>query len=256
MATFKSWRSYWNFERAIRREARYVRNAETEQFLTFVRETGHKRAELLPGATLLWRAQSGNDWQPLHEDGTYIDDIPCPHPPERMKPWSDRAKEGRVNPVGIPCLYMATDRDTALAEVRPWIGEEISVAQFRTLRNLKLLNCAEDDHASYIYFKEPSEDERERAVWGHINNAFARPVSRSDDVADYAPTQVIAELFKLGGFDGITYRSSLGQGRNIAIFSLDVAELINCSLFQLKEIKFRFAESANPYFLKKHPQGG
>ncbi len=35
-----------------------------------------------------------------------------PHPLERMKPRKDRAQEGRVNPKGIPCLYVATDAET------------------------------------------------------------------------------------------------------------------------------------------------
>jgi len=31
-----------------------------------------------------------------------------------MKPLRDRAYEGRVNPKGVPCLYLATDPETAM----------------------------------------------------------------------------------------------------------------------------------------------
>jgi RES domain-containing protein len=42
-----------------------------------------------------------------------------------MKPIPKWQGEGRANPRGIPVLYLATHRETALAEVRPWIGAVI-----------------------------------------------------------------------------------------------------------------------------------
>ena len=84
----------------------------------------------------------------------------------------------------------------------------------------------------------------------HIDEAFARPVTPADDLADYAPTQIIAELFKVHGFDGIAYRSSLGPGHNIALFDLDAANLTNCFLWQVEAVKFKFEEAANPYFVR------
>lgn len=112
------------------------------------------------------------------------------------------------------------------------------------------MNCATDRTGFPIYLTgEPSPQEREEAVWRDIERAFARPVSPSDDLADYVPTQIIAELFKVIGFDGVAYGSSLGSGHNIALFDLDAAEIINCSLFQVKNIEFDFKEAANPYSL-------
>ena len=163
-----------------------------------------------------------------------------------MKPLIGRATEGRVNPKGIPYLYLATDRDTALAEVRPWIGSFISIGQFKTLRELRIVNCTTDRKGFHISLEgEPSPQAREEAVWAHIDRAFATPVSPSDDVADYVPTQIIAERFKANKFDGVAYRSSLGGGHNIALFDLDAAELIKPFLFQVKKITFDFEEVAN-----------
>ncbi|WP_366931004.1 RES family NAD+ phosphorylase [Mesorhizobium sp.] len=48
-----------------------------------------------------------------------------------MRPLAGRASEGRANPKGIPCLYMAVDRHTALAECRPWIGSLVSIGAFK-----------------------------------------------------------------------------------------------------------------------------
>jgi len=53
-----------------------------------------------------------------------------PHPPERMKPLAGRACERRADPEGIPYLYLAAAKDTALGEVRPWLGSMISLGVF------------------------------------------------------------------------------------------------------------------------------
>lgn len=249
---FQSWRSYWAFARATMRQTRYVRGPEAEAFLETVRQTAEKRAEVLPPETYLWRAQLGNDWDPIYDDGVYIDDQPAPHPPARMKPLTDRAPEGRANPKGIPYLYLATDRDTAMAEVRPWIGSYVSVGQFKTLRGLRLVNCTTNTRDFIFFFKEPSPEKREEAVWLDIDRAFAKPVSPSDDLADYVPTQVIAELFKTHGYDGIAYRSSLGAGHNIMVFDLEAAELVICHIFQAESITFSFKEAGNYYLTPKY----
>ena len=62
----------------------------------------------------------------------------------------------------------------------------------------------------------------------------------------------ISEVFKNRGFNGIAYRSSLGKGHNIALFNLEVADLINCTLFQVKEISFNFSQASNAYFISKY----
>jgi hypothetical protein len=61
------------------------------------------------------------------------------------------------------------------------------------------------------------------------------------------PTQILAELFKSEGYDGVGYRSSLGPGHNVALFDLDAADLIVCLLFEVKDISFKFEQAGNPY---------
>jgi hypothetical protein len=250
MLEFKSWRDFWKFEQATKKQARYIHDPEVEAFLDTILQTTEKRVEVLAEEQILWRAQLGSNWEPIYEEDEYIDDRPTPHPPKKMKPLSGRANEGRANPKGIPYLYLATNRDTALAEVRPWIGSYISVGQFKTLRELRLVNCITNQNGFLFYPKEPSAEKREESVWTDIDRAFARPVSPSDDIADYVPTQIIAELFKAKNFDGVVYRSSLGEGHNVALFDLDVAKLVSCFLFQVESISFEFQESANPYIVR------
>lgn len=103
-----------------------------------------------------------------------------------------------------------------------------------------------------FYFEEPSAEEIERAVWTHIDNAYAEPMTRSDDMADYAATQILAELFKDSGYDGVAYKSNFGEkGYNIALFNIDVAELINCALYRVDGIEVSYSQRDNPYFVNK-----
>jgi len=251
MSEFPSWRSYWDFCNSILHRSRFFREESAERFLAVVLETSKGRGHNLPAGSILWRAQLGYDWEPLGENSKHIDDIPCPLSSLRMKPLRDEAFEGRVNPKGIPYLYLATERDTAMMEVRPWVGSFISVGQFKILCNLTFIDCSVNERVPFIYFEEPDAKIREKKVWSDINQAFSTPVNQNDRKADYIPTQVLSEMFKTNGFDGIIYKSSLGKGANIALFDIQCADLINCFLYEVNEVSFKFSEAGNPYFVKK-----
>lgn len=248
MRTFESWQSYLKYEHLLKKVYRYIHPSEVNTFLQIVLDTSKDKVEIISKNSIMWRAQNGHDWRKENED---VGEVPAPYnEPKRMCPLTDKAKEGRANPKGIPYLYLASNKETALSEVRPWIGAYVSVGQFKILKDIKVVNCTTDRKKTMFYFEEPSPKEREEAVWADIDKAFSKPISPSDDVADYVPTQVIAELFKANGFDGIGYRSSLCTGYNIALFNIKDAELINCSLFEVTGVKFDFAEAANPFFVK------
>ncbi len=250
MKAFKSWRSYSRFERAIKYQSRYIHSTEVEAFLQTVLKTAEGRIESFPKGSILWRAQLGHGWRFENED---VGEIPAPHEPDRMCPKTGRATEGRVNPKGIPFLYLASHRDTALAEVRPWVGSYVSVGQFEIVRGIKVVSCITDERKRFIfYINEPSPKKREKAVWSDIDKAFAKPVSPTDDIADYVPTQVLAELFKSKGLDGIAYRSSLVDGYNMALFDINFAKIINCSLRRVNRIELDSSEYANPYYLTRY----
>ncbi|RUO45870.1 RES family NAD+ phosphorylase [Pseudidiomarina donghaiensis] len=206
---FKSWDSYSRFQKSVVGESRYIQSDEATDFLQAIITSGKERVRLIPKGTQLWRAQLGHDLRPEHVGEELMDYFPTAYKPERMKPLRDSAREGRANPKGIPFLYTATGKETAMAEVRPWIGSIISAGQFITVKELKLIDFSvEQGDEQYFFFHEPTEEEKVRAVWSHINNAFSRPVLESDTTADYAPTQIIAEFIKSKGYDGIVYKSA------------------------------------------------
>lgn len=84
-----------------------------------------------------------------------------------------------------------------------------------------------------------------------IDRAFATPVNKEDEAKDYIPTQVLAELFKAEGYNGVAYKSLLSDdGYNIALFNLNDATAEYCSLFRLDTIRFEFSETGTPIFFK------
>ncbi len=256
---FPSWRSYWNFARAVNREYRYIRSPGTEAFLAAVLATSESRRLEIPQGRIFWRAQVGHGWRPIDDETD--DEIPCAHPRSRMKPQVGRASDGRANPRGIPCLYLATTKEAAMSEVRPWIGAYVSCGQFKTLRPLTVVDCSRRHADNPFYYNldegmyEPEPEERIKAVWAHIDRAFAEPMTRSDDQADYAATQILAELFKHAGADGVVYKSNFGDdGFNIALFDPEAADLINCGLFEVKGMTLTFSESDQFYHVVEKPK--
>ena len=253
MNEFKSWNSYRHFANRVRRETRFIRTPEDENFLREVVRTSKTRMRELRADSGLWRAQLGHDWRPHYQDDEYIDDIPAPYPPARMKPLPGRATEGRANPKGIPVLYLSTRQETAMSEVRPWLGSLVSCAHFETTRPLTIVDLSVYHRRGFVfYFSEPDPAEREKAIWTQIDQAFSEPTTATDDAADYVPTQVIAELFKGEDCDGIAYKSAFeDDGYNIVLFDPADAKLTSCTLFEAKSLNFAFEQSDNPYWVEK-----
>lgn len=241
MQTFSSVKAFEEFRKEVSRRSRYVRSTSAERFLKGVAETCKRRLRTIPRAAIFWRAQIGHDWATDNQGGTRTI---RPHSKTRMKPLEDRALEGRVNPKGIPCLYFATTRDVAMSEVRPWIGSVVSVGRFQTERDLNVVDCSILHAEEFPDIEAPSLDEIERIIWAHIDHAFARPVTRSDNTAEYATTQVLAEVFRSEGYDGILYQSAFSaEGHNIALFDLNCAHQIDSSIFTVRNAIYEFKET-------------
>jgi hypothetical protein len=253
LTTFPTWRSFSDFSSKLRGAERYVRSAENTTFLESLIATAAKRTKTLQVDTILWRAQLGFD---IHEeeekDGTLIH-MEVPFKSERMKPLRVRQPEGRVNPVGMSALYMATTEKTAIAEVRPWVGKHVSVAQMKTVRDLKVLDCSsEHSDQGIMYFEEPDVGLREEAVWRDLCRALSEPITSDVTVVDYIPTQVVAEYMRANGYEGLVYKSLLGDGSNVALFEIDAADVMNCTLNRVRAVKFEHEPTSNPYFVRKH----
>jgi RES domain-containing protein len=242
--------AFWTFAKEIAEHRRYVRSPEAQDFLKKVGQTCHSRTRRIEAGTILWRAQVGHDWIVHPERGRKVK---APHPESRMKPLDDRAYEGRVNPKGIPCLYFATSPDVAMSEVRPWIGSTITVSRFRIGRDLNLVDCSQNGEEAAAELGS----ETDRLVWASIDDAFSQPVTESDNTADYAATQALAEVFGEEGLDGVIYRTAFSaKGKNVAVFDLDAAELVDSSLYEVNGARFEFEKAEEEEGKDQLPKDG
>jgi RES domain len=119
------------------------------------------------------------------------------------------------------------------------------------VRDLRIIDCSKY-HTGLMGLLGPGlSASREEGFWCAIDAAFAKPVGREDDVSDYVPTQILAELFKANGYDGVRYKSLLDDdGLNIALFNMDDAELLSCSLFKVDSLKFGASDQNFTYYTK------
>ena len=233
------------------------RSASSEHRKTkssFARSCARPRpaSESYPWASDYGGAQLGHDWRPFYQDNEYIDDLPAAYSPERMKPLQDRAAEGRANPERDPGpLPVDTSQDR---HVRGAAMARLT----RLLRSLQDDTDSEDCRFFGLSWQRfhpvlqasPTPRSAKRQYGPRSTGPSPNPRTPADETADYVPTQVIAELFKNEGFDGIAYKSAFGKkGYNIVLFDPADAELTSCALFEAKSLKFRFEQSDNPYWV-------
>lgn len=235
---FVSWSDFLSYRQKKKQEIRYFHDDETQAFFNGILATVKERIQIIPKRQTFCRAQLGCDDCPACDtDGTIIDFNAVPYSSERMKPLAGKASEGRINSKGIPCLYLSTDETTAISEVRPWVGSYVTVAQFETLRELKVIDCScgeinpmnvsVSDMDKLWKLRPPTPKETMKTIWRWIDKEFSEPVEHNDKIADYVSTQIIAELFKTSGFDGIQYKSLFNNGKNLALYDIDSAKQID-----------------------------
>ena len=257
MHEFEHFDDYRRFTESVLKRARYRQEAFADAFIKTALETSKSRESIIKEGRVLFRAQLGAGTRIEEQNGEEFE-VEAAYDSSRMVPTPEFAMDGRVNPRGIPCLYLASNKATAVAEVRPWVGSYVSLAEFKVMKDCRILDCSSDKQRGIMFLLNSSLDmkpeNRERAVWGDISYAFSKPVALDDRHSDYIPTQILAEAFKHYGYDGIEYRSLLGKedGKNIALFDIPSADLMNCCLYKITLVDFNFDQTDNPYYILKH----
>jgi len=159
-----------------------------------------------------------NHWfraRPQNDTGAYtIDRMGAP--PKRL------ASHGRANPAGIPYLYLGSRPETAAAEIRPHTGELVCVADFTVASPLRAIDLRNPRRlVSPFLLADASAIGQLRAdipFLERLGEELTRPVLPSGAAIDYIPSQYLCEFIKKCGYDGVVYRSSVGDGINLALF--------------------------------------
>ena len=147
-------------------------------------------------------------------------------------PPSGSAGAGRCNPQGIAYLYAALEEHTAIAEIRPFIRDVISVALLKPAHDLRLVN----------FDYEPTAVVNGRDfLFNDIQRDFSK-INKSQN-GDYLVTQFIASFVEHLGYDGLCFKSSLVKdGTNYVIFNPDDCTVMSSKLCYLTEVKYVYGE--------------
>jgi hypothetical protein len=125
-------------------QSRFIHSETVRAFLRTVRETSATRVTNVEMGQTYYRAQHGCGWRTVANtfyggDATSRIRRQTAFSADRMCPKAEFVEDGRANPKGIPFLYVATTPTTAMAEVRPWLGSQVSLAHFKLFRDVVLV---------------------------------------------------------------------------------------------------------------------
>ena len=158
-----------------------------------------------------------------------------PFPPAEMgTPPQLLAISGRINPEGIPYLYCAGELDTAGAELRPWKGAYLTIAEVEIKKDIPIadltLECIDENWKLFLY-------------------DFADMFSMQwppELKLNYLVTQYFSEHFKAAGFRGIKYKSEFNvSGNNYALFYIDDYSIDKTYSVETSDISYFFYENKN-----------
>ncbi|CCL19703.1 TPA: RES family NAD+ phosphorylase [Clostridioides difficile] len=135
---------------------------------------------------------------------------------------------GRFNRAGISYLYLSTDIETCFAEVHLQVGQECSIAKFKCINDIELINLS--DFGNDLELK----------AWYEI---LTQPVH--DEIKyKYFITQFIAEVLMKLNSNGLYFKSVQSTGNNIVCFKPHNFELITYSekLFMAQKLRYEYIQ--------------
>ena len=133
-------------------------------------------------------------------------------PNKMLAPPAEKTTAGRANKTGESFLYLANKPEVCCAEVRPIFTEMISVVQFKTKEDIRILNLKSCNVQTAGLV--------EIEMLKRVMLAFVEPVKDQND-DNYLLTQYIADYYRGKGFDGIKYgtlNSNVSDNFNLVVF--------------------------------------
>lgn len=130
---------------------------------------------------------------------------------ELSAPPRAKARAGRMNVEYIPAFYAAFSEETAVAEMRPGIGDEVAVGEFVLRKDLRVFD--------FTAFSRPDSDWKQLRKHTRyefitqMENEISKPVRAFDKQKEYIATQIVAEYLRVHfNCDAVIYRSSMIRG--------------------------------------------
>ncbi|NLK85596.1 MAG: RES family NAD+ phosphorylase [Aeromonadales bacterium] len=153
-----------------------------------------------------------------------------------------KASSGRFNKLGCSFLYLASDKETAIAEIKPDPGQICSVGTFKIIEKKQFIDLRKRAIDSI-----PVEDGLETK---NLIDSFARLFSEAvpkEETHKYFVTQFLSEIFRTLGYSGIMYDSPQndGEGYNVICYYPDMFRLIENSeeMFKIEKVKYKISDA-------------
>ncbi len=159
---------------------------------------------------------------------------------ESKEPPLYLSSSGRNNIKGSSYLYLAKDKITACAEVKPKTQSLLSVAKFKVKKEIKII-----DFANNKSMEKGTSELLNMSVGKFMTNLMESYRTQVSKVEDYKFTQVITDHIRKLGVDGIAYRSSCHTGGiNYTIFNChpNIIEFIDSEVFYTDNISYSFID--------------
>jgi len=220
------WRS---FEESLKTKSRYFSKRASLTLLTLFNRIHHSTTA--GNRSVILSAGPGTGIPSLFRARVFQDHAKLVRALERPDleigpPASAFAAAGRMNARGISTFYGATDREVAIAEVRPFVGSQVVTARFDLLRPMSLLDleALSEVTASGSLFDDNHRYHMAKANFlQSLSQRMTAPVMPDAEIFEYLPTQVIAEYLAsqvTPALDGILYPSAQAKNgkSNVVLF--------------------------------------
>jgi hypothetical protein len=162
-----------------------------------------------------------------------------------------KATPGRANRQGVSFLYLASDKGTAIGEVRPHPGHYVSLGKFKGVQNLVLADLRFIDLSKFYHDKNALETFKLLRDLGDELSLAILP----EEKENYLITQFISEIIRRLGLDGILFNSSVSDGHNLVVFNSDKFEYVDSDSELVKimnvDFKYKLTEYHIDGFLEK-----
>lgn len=217
-------RSWEDFENDIKYKSRFHTNIfNKELFKVYLK---YSTTTLKPGEKYFRARISNDEGYSKHEMGA---------------PKLGKSTDGRANPRGISYLYLSSKLKTTFHEVRAGVHDYVTVAEFRILKELKVIDFTLLDKISP--FIDENFDETlyiiNRQNLSRIHREILKPLRTGESDLNYLPTQYIVDYIRSLGYEGIKYDSSRDrEGFNLALFSEEKVVCEKVNLFKIDSVHY------------------
>ncbi len=195
----------------------------------------------LPAGTVMYRARIGYDMKAVTHSSWGNEWHFRAYSAEKLgAPLPLLAASGRLNRSGVSFLYLGTNQETAICEVRPHPGHYVSVGSFESARAIQVADFTKVSIVDYYRSDKLLDD---YLLLKTIDELLSLPVV-PEDRGEYSLTQFLSDALRRLGLEGVVYRSSVASGANLAVFDASSFDYVDGSAKtqQVSQLQYSYAE--------------